>query len=116
MQHYANLDAEGCNVGNTEETHSLKLWRPADLLQADVFYHLGHCTFLDAKLQPLIVNELLGARIFVVLTCDQLIHQQGKSKLILAVGIFLSTAYAELAVMVKQNIAGSGMPFWFCLE
>jgi len=20
MQHYANLDAEGCNVGNTEET------------------------------------------------------------------------------------------------
>ena len=86
--------------------------RPADLSQADVFYHLGDVTFLDAKLQPLIVNELLGARSLVGFTFDQLIHQQGKSKLILQMALFfLLTACAELAVMVKQNIAGGGMPF-----
>ena len=54
---------------------------PADLSQADVFYHLGDVTFPDAKLQPLIVDGLLGARSLVGLTCDKLIHQHGKSKL-----------------------------------
>ena len=55
--------------------------RPADLSQADVFYHLGHFT-------PLIVNELLRARSLVGFTFDQLIHQQGKSKLILQMALF----------------------------
>ena len=62
--------------------------RPADLSQTDVFYHLTHITFLDAKLQPLIVNELLGVRSLVGFTFDQLIHQPGKSKLSLQMALF----------------------------
>ena len=85
--------------------------RPADLSQADVFYHLDHFTFLDAKLQPLIVNELLGVRSLVGFTFDQFIHQQGKSKLILQMALlFLLTACSDLAVLFKQNITGGGMP------
>ena len=69
--------------------------RRADLSQADVFYNLGHFAFLDAKLQPLIVNELLGARSLVGLTCDQLIHQHGKSRLSLQMASFFCSLPIE---------------------
>jgi hypothetical protein len=93
-------DAEGCWPSNAQEARSLEL--TADLPQTVAFYHLGDVTISNAGPQLLIVNGLLQG--YGGVTYDKLIHQHGKSELILQMASSLITAYRELALMVIDGV------------